>query len=621
MLSVPTVRSRTRLLLLAVVGLWSLLVLPNAIAFETRANLRQAWVSLTEAAPRNDLSLNLTYLEDAGHTLTVDDARRQVEAGAFQGSQTTALNFGFTRSAYWFHLHLDNRDSAQEEWVLEFQYPIIDQIDAWYFFADGRQEHRQAGDSIPFHQRSKSNHFTNFELKLPRGDHVDILLRVETSGAIQMPTVIWNEDAYSAQYHKVQIVFGLYYGLIFAMAIYNGLLWVSLRDRTYFLCVAYIAGYGVFQLALNGLAFEYLWPESPWWNNRSIAFLMSFGLFFIIAFSSAFLVLPKTAPRAARLFNFMMLYFVAMMVGALFVPYQTIIRLATLGSMFCAVAIFVVGLYCWLTRFKPARYFMMSWAALLGGMLAYTLKTFGLLPSNFFTEYAMQIGSAMEMLLLSFALADRIKIVTDENTRIQREAKTVLEANVKARTQELEHANRKLAELSATDGLTGLKNRRYFDEAFALECKRSTRYLEQLAVLMIDIDHFKNINDTYGHPVGDQVLAQIAEIMRENVRRDTDTVARYGGEEFVIILPSTDTGGALQVADKILQSVRQHLFVVGELTLPLTVSIGVATLTLPDAQSAHNILEQADIALYQSKQNGRDRCTLYREQVGKQAAR
>lgn len=617
MIRVVAIRFALRLMLLAITLVCAGLAPARAQDTDTRANLRQAWVSLQQETRQQELSLNLTYLEDRDHLLTAEDARRQLDAGAFQGGQTETLNFGFTQSVYWFHLRIDNRDAAQDEWVLEFQYPIIDQIDAYYFYMDGRQEHRRAGDSIPFHERSKANHFTNFELKLAQGQQVDILLRVETSGSIQMPTVLWNEDDYAAHYHRVQIVFGLYYGLIFAMAIYNALLWISLRDRTYFLCVAYIMGYGLFQFSLNGLSFEYLWPDNPWWNNRSIAFLMSFGFFFIIAFSSAFLALPKNVPRVAMLFNFMMLFFVIMMIGALFLPYQYVIRTATLGSMITAVSIFMVGVYCWLTQFKPARYFMLSWAALLTGMLAYTLKTFGLLPATFVTEYAMQIGSAMEVLLLSFALADRIKIVTEESARIQREAKSVLEASVKSRTQELEQANRKLAELSATDALTGLKNRRFFDETFTLECKRSTRLQEHLSVLLIDIDHFKVINDSYGHPVGDQVLSKVAAMMRDNVRRDTDTVARYGGEEFVIILPSTDANGALLVAEKILQAARKTPFKLGDSTVTVTVSIGIAALRLPDAQSAHNILEQADIALYQSKQNGRDRITLYREQSGK----
>lgn len=615
------IRARLRVVLLALAALLSVLSQSLAHADDTRANLRQSWVSVEQGIQRLDVSQNLTYLEDRDHLLSPEDARRKVEEGAFQGGQSDTLNFGFTESAYWFHLRIDNRDARQDEWVLEFQYPIIDQIDVYYYFPDGRQEHRRAGDSIAFGERSKPSHFTNFELFVPQGQQVDILLRVETTGAIQMPTVLWDEDEYSAHYHRVQIILGLYYGLIFAMALYNGLLWISLRDRTYFLCVAYIFGYGLFQFSLNGLSFEYLWPDSPWWNNRAIAFLMSFGMLFILAFSSSFLLLSKNAPRVAILFNVLMAFFALLMVGALFMPYKYIIRIATLATLITAVSIFMVGVYCWITNFKPARYFMLSWAALLTGMLAYTLKTFGVLPATFLTEYAMQIGSAMEVLLLSFALADRIKIVTDENARIQREAKTVLEASVKSRTQELEQANRKLAELSATDALTGLKNRRYFDEAFTLECKRSTRHMEHLAVLLIDIDHFKVINDTHGHPVGDQVLAKVAAIMRDNVRRDTDTVARYGGEEFVIILPSTDAGGALLVAEKILKSVRITPFIIGNQTLHVTVSIGISTLALPDSQSAHHILQQADIALYQSKQTGRDRYTIYREQSNPYAAR
>src|SRR5690606_29513222 len=128
-----------------------------------------------------------------------------------------------------------------------------------------------------------------------------------------------------------------------------------------------------------------------------------------------------------------------------------------------------------------------------------------LLPANFLTDHAIQIGSAFEVVLLSMALADRLRIVTQENQRMQTAHTEELEARVRERTQALEEANRRLAALSATDGLTGVFNRRHFDQQLRLECNRGARR-GPLSVLMVDVDHFKRLNDTYGHQVGDACL-------------------------------------------------------------------------------------------------------------------
>ena len=174
-----------------------------------------------------------------------------------------------------------------------------------------------------------------------------------------------------------------------------------------------------------------------------------------------------------------------------------------------------------------------------------------------------------------------------------------------------EYANEGLIRYAFTDYLTGLKTRGYFEQQLELEFKRSERHRQHIALLMIDIDHFKTLNDTHGHHVGDQVLRDVAAILMKDMR-EVDTVARYGGEEFVIILPETNGPGALLVAERLRKAVEQAKFFAGspDRVERLSISIGIAIYET-DAQFKRDLIEFADAALYAAKSAGRNQVKLY----------
>jgi diguanylate cyclase (GGDEF)-like protein len=171
---------------------------------------------------------------------------------------------------------------------------------------------------------------------------------------------------------------------------------------------------------------------------------------------------------------------------------------------------------------------------------------------------------------------------------------------------EHKRAQTALENLAARDGLTGLLNRRSFDELLEREWLRARRDARPLALIMIDVDHFKRYNDTYGHQMGDECLRQVAAALQAAVLRPGDVVARYGGEEFVIILPATDNAGASLVAERIKESLalRKIPHSSSEHNI-VSVSMGIAT-TIPADGEAHSLLAAADSALYQAKQAGRN---------------
>ncbi len=188
-------------------------------------------------------------------------------------------------------------------------------------------------------------------------------------------------------------------------------------------------------------------------------------------------------------------------------------------------------------------------------------------------------------------------------------ARIKVQLKIKALQDALRLSNERLQELSSTDPLTGLFNRRYFMEALAGEFERVERYDTDLSFVMIDIDHFKRLNDTYGHQAGDDVLREMGQVIRDQIRTP-DTPCRYGGEEFCVLLPQTPFDGAVEFARRLRLVVEGHPFPAQGGTVGLTASLGVSTAPSPRVGGYEDLIRLADEALYEAKESGRNRvCT------------
>lgn len=207
-------------------------------------------------------------------------------------------------------------------------------------------------------------------------------------------------------------------------------------------------------------------------------------------------------------------------------------------------------------------------------------------------------GWAGAVALLAAGLA--WQIVLDGRDSIARQRRLA------ASSAQLRRASAELEHLAQTDTLTGLANRRLFHERFGEEFRRAQRYDRDLSLLMLDLDHFKRVNDAHGHQFGDVVLRVFADVMRDNVR-ESDLVARYGGEEFVVLLAETGQQAALQVAEKLRRATAETRFTDGATVERVTVSIGVAGLRECGAADEDALVRAADTALYVAKRGGRDR--------------
>lgn len=570
-------------------------------------------VEIPADTDRLGLTPHLSYRHDSESADRVQDALAHARAGRFEPVPGGNAAFGFQRGAFWFHANLVNRNPGEQRWLLVQEYPLSDRLDVYVRYADGRLLHQAGGDHLPFDARSVRYRHPNFLLELPPGEPVELLVRVESQSSMQVPLELYTPSAFTELSRDAQFAIGLYYGILLALFFYNLVLWISLRDASYFWYLFHISAFGLVLFTLNGLGFEYLWPNSPWLADKSVPLSICLALIGMNQFTRTFLELPQRWAAGNAVSLAVIGFFVVFGIASLWLPYRVSTPIAAMAVLVGVFWILIATIRVLRLGYQPAKLLLLAWGMFLLGTAVFTLLAFGVLPKNFFTEYGVQIGSALEMLLLSIALGYRYAALRNENERIAGEANIMLERKVAQRTQEvrnalmqLEEAHGRLRDSSRRDGLTGLYNRNWFHEAFDRMIADSRQSRHPLSLLMIDLDHFKSINDRHGHLAGDECLRWAARRIGQALQPHDALLARFGGEEFVVGLPDHDLRSAVGVAEAVRQALVQEPFQTKAQAIRVSASIGVHTINPETLGDIDKAFEVADMALYAAKANGRN---------------
>ncbi len=405
-----------------------------------------------------NITKEVRYLEDASKAYTIEKLRW----GEFPWKKINedSLNFGFSKSAYWMKFDVDNQTGRDVSWYLEITYPMLDYLDL-YTVEEGKVSVKKTGDHLPFHSRDiKDKNFVFSLTQKPGIAHY--YLRTESASSINFSLVLWQPQSYLDRLFSELPVFWIYYGLMMVMVIYNFFIFLSIRERTYVFYVIFIVSWIMFQLTLNGFSFQYLWPESIWWANNNLPFFMSFinlfaGLFFINYFNT-----KKEYSIINKIIIFSIIVPSSLCAAvSLSGNYAIAIKFATILSLTTAITQLITALILLIRKNRAAWFYFIGFFGVLIGIITYTLKTLGVLPSTFFSNWSVQIGSSMVVVLLSIGLADKINSMrknllvlnseVEQNEKIAREKADYLQGvvdTVEEISDELQIVSKELSEIT-----------------------------------------------------------------------------------------------------------------------------------------------------------------------------
>ncbi len=531
-------------------------------------------------------------------------------------------------SGYWIRINLRAADLPPGGWVLK--------LSRDWEFAELYSSHAgdisvlQTGTSLSPQKRAIASSSTAFPLPIESGHEDTFYLHLvgDTSRygeARSIGVIVQRLDTWILQQRTQLYCQGAYAGIILALVLYNLILYLAVRERAYLYYSIYAVSFGSLWIARTGFFYQYLWPSHEYWNSQYQPYLAAVALVFSILFVREFLATRQRSPIVDRFLLALIWLTVVFSAASLAIGSGPLALPLVLIGLVLMIFFAAIGLVALSRGFRPARFFLVAWASLLLGNLIYIFMYLRWLPVNFITHNSAQIGSALECILLAFALADRVNLLKREKEEKQSQYTLELRESVAQRTEELTSAVENLKTASITDPLTGLSNRRHVHaviQPWIAELQR-TRIrnspgvpIRYLALCLADLDHFKLINDELGHAVGDRVLQAATQTLRQNVRA-TAILARWGGEEFLVLDHVTAPHEDLLMAERLRLSILdEHHPIFLEIGRSVSLSLGVLRYPFsagyPELLTWDHCLALADHALYRAKRTGRNRWRCYR---------
>ena len=397
------------------------------------------------------------FILDDSHQLTLDAA--MAADAPWQPLQMDTASFGFDSRPLWLKLELASQSPTPRHLLLILDYPVLDRVDMHVVHTGQPPQHMTVGDTLPFNQRPREHRLFLLPLTLEPQAGMTLYLRIQTEGSLQVPLRLADREYFYEHQLDFTMLQGWYFGIMTVMALYNLFIYFSLRDSNYLVYTLFVACTALFVANIKGYSFQYLWPHWPALNQISLPLIIVALGFTGTLFSLGLLQVRRDYPR---LYRYHLLYFAAYAVAllvALFASYEVSIRLSSLIAGVASLSGMVVGCYIAWSGQRTARLYVLAWGGLLLAAAILSLNKAGVLASGPLSDYALQIGSAVEVLLLSFALANRINE--------EREAKEQAQQATLHHEQQLREEQRRYLELQYNTQVEELNARQKVLEAEA----------------------------------------------------------------------------------------------------------------------------------------------------------
>lgn len=554
------------------------------------------------------LDAALRVIESPLDTLDAESVFDAPDALPWRTIDERRLRPGISGSRWWLRVDLYNPDSQPQARVIAIRQPTLDDVRFAMLCNDGYSDAAAGGDARPYSARRLPDRNPAFDFMVPANGRCMALLTVKSLETVQFPAVIADPASYYTLQQRDNLIRGLGFGMQILLFLAAIVLAIAMRSRPFAQLALLTGVQASLVFVLSGMGYQFLWGELPALQRALAA--ISISLTWTVMALYYLQQLPADITRGSVSLLTRASCVVALGAGALHVaiPDPRIVGVLIGACTF--------GLVLMLSVTLGARMLGVSWSRLSAlGILVLTVGALieasgylGIISLGSLFLLPVQTAFLIQTVLFGIALLSPSVHLLDEGDAPPLDQE--VNRRVAERTRELastvaqlQSTNRQLDRISSTDPLTGTWNRRHMDNYLA---NVAGTVPEPLAFILFDIDLFKEVNDRYGHPVGDRCLCVIAECVQKQLRDHNDILCRYGGEEFAVILPNTDLEGAKAVAEKIRLAVEQATIrCTPGIELHVTVSLGISALDT-DADLEH-LVGSADQALYRAKRDGRNR--------------
>ncbi|MBY6071980.1 EAL domain-containing protein [Marinobacter salsuginis] len=510
-----------------------ILVLMLALSVFQSVHADAGPVSVVSGTP---IESHFQYWEDTGANATLAEVRALPES-AWQHRPTGKATFGITDSAYWLRVEVHNQTDRDQLLIAELAYSQLDDVVFHELSGGTLLREFRTGDTRPFYPRDVDHPSMLFRFQVAPDNLKTLYIRVATQGTMVVPLQIWHQsDFYEAAANEQKLHF-FYYGSLAVIILINLAVFLTLRERLYLYYALAISGYFLFFAAVRGYTLQHIYPESPFLHAHVLMLSIPFLAMFSLLFCMEFLKVRLHSPRLYRALQAMLAFEILYFLSAPLLSYDTGIRVAAISAFGFFSLLLVAGPVTWAAGVRAGIFFTIAWTPLTVGVSATAGRALGLLPENFFTEYAMQIGSGLEAFILTLALADRLYR--------EREQKIQAQADILQQQKARSDAQTRLNEALTHDPVTGLPNRNRFEWMVDEQFRQHPN--GRFMVGVTRITQLEEINRTLGLDRSERLLKAMAEQMIKlaaELPMVHSTVNSEGREELVYQL-SGDSFGLL----------------------------------------------------------------------------
>jgi two-component system NtrC family sensor kinase len=395
----------------------------------------------------------VSILEDPTKHLDFLSVRK---SSGFIQSHTQVPNLQLSTSVFWLRFTVKN-ESSENNLLLSLEYPTLD-VCEFYFPVNGVYKAEKLSDTNSFEKRKYKHQDFLFDVKILKDSITTFYLKVQSNEEMVLPLVLGTPQKIAETKLTRDLLWGTLVGILLVMVLYNSFVFISTKDISYLYYVLYALFIALTQTSLSGYTYRFIFPNSPVLFNMGIIIFNAIGGIAFSLFAQSFLGIKERMPFMSKVFKFIILLYsfiiIARLLGYALISY----RMTDISALVVTVSIFTVIIKLSINGYRPAKYFLLAWTMFFAGVILFVLRNLGVLPYNNYTNYTMPIGAALEVILLSLALADRINIfkaekeksqeetvkALQENEKIIREQNVVLELKVNERTVELNESNHEL---------------------------------------------------------------------------------------------------------------------------------------------------------------------------------